>query len=366
MNERLIKEIRKDISKKRLDAVIITDIYKILSLLDIDASFNIIEISFYLLITKKELFLIGDPFSFSLLKIPRGIKIRKADLMSIKKEGFSAIRELKALLEKLKIKKIGSFSGVRLTKFKTVEIPDPFIPFFLMPDEKRVSILKENTSICEKVLSKALCELKNGSTEISIRNTIDEEIYISGGERRAFPTKVIFGKNTSNPFALSNDKKLKNGDAIVINFGIIRLGVGVEIARTYIWETADKFLERTYNDITEIYSKFLSFISYGKIAKEIYKFVLELIKDKGYSKYFVPPINAPLTLSGKGINISEASNFIIKERTVLKPQLNFYFPGKFGIKFQDVFFLEGKNFNLTNFFSKGEANDIADKIGKPC
>ncbi len=356
MNEFLIKEIRKDISEKKLDAVIVTDIYKILYLLGVNASFNIIEIGFYLLVTKKEIFLIGDPFSFSLVEVPRGVKIRKADMMSIRKEGFSPIRKLRALLTELKIKKIGSFGDIRLAKVKTVKIQDPFIKFFLMPDEKRVSIIKENASICEKVLKKCLQELKNDSREISVRNIIDDAIYKFGGERRAFPTKVIFGRNTSNPFALSNNRKLKDGDTMIINFGIIRSGVGIEIARTYLWGNADKFLKKTYNNITEIYRKFLSFISYGKIAKEIYKYVLELIKDRGYDKYFVPPINAPLTLSGKGISISEASNFLIKEGTLLYPQLSFYFPGKFGIKIQDVFFLEGKDFNLTSFFNKGEVD----------
>ncbi len=356
MNESLIKEIRKDISEKKLDAIIVTDIYKILYLLGINASFNIIEIGFYLLITKKELFLIGDPFSFSLLEVPRGVKIRKADLMNIRKEGFSLISELRTLLTELKIRKIGSFGDIRLAKFKTVKIQDPFIKFFLMPDEKRVSIIRENASICEKVLKNCFQDLENDSREISVRNVIDDAIYRFGGERRAFPTKVIFGKNTSNPFALSNNGNLRDGDTIIINFGIIRSGVGVEIARTYLWGTADKFLKKTYNDITGIYRKFLSFISYGKIAKEIYKYVLELIKDKGYDKYFIPPISAPLTLSGKGMSISEVSNFIIKEGTLLYPQLNFCFPGKFGIKFQDVLYLQGKNFNLTNFFTEGEVD----------
>jgi Xaa-Pro aminopeptidase len=364
MNETLIKEIRKNIGEKGLDAAIVTDIYKILHLLGINASFNIIEIGFYLLITPKELFLIVDPFSISLVGIPKGVKIRKVDMMSIRREGFSLISELKTLLAELKVKKIGSFGDIRLAKIKAVKIPDPFVKVFLMPGENRVSILKENASICGKILKESLQELKNDSSEISLRNTIDEAIYRFGGERRAFPTKVIFGKNTSNPFALSNDRKLKDGDAIKINFGIIRSGVGIEISRTYLWGTPDKFLKKTYNDISKIYRKYLSFISYGKIAKEIYKYVLELIKNNGYEKYFVPPVNAPLTLSGKGISISKTSNFIIKERTVLYPQLNFYFPGKFGIKFQDVFFLEGKNFNLTDFFNKGEVNVllVSDKV----
>ncbi len=356
MNETLIKEIRKNISEKKLDAVIVTDIYKVLYLLGISSSFNIIEIGFYLLLTAKEIFLIGDPFSFSLVKIPDGIKVKKTDIMSVREEGFSPVGELNRLLEKLKIKKIGFFDNLRLSKCRTTKIPDPFVEIFLVPDEKRISILKENALICERILREFLRELKDDCVEISLRNIIDEKIYEFGAERRAFPTKVIFGKNTSNPFALSNNGRLKEGDPIFVNFGIIRSGVGIEIARTYIWKTPDKFLEKTYDDITDIYEKFLSFISYGKMAKELYNYVMEIIKGKGYDKNFVPPINAPLTLCRKGINISKTSNFLIKPGTILNPQLSFYFPGKFGIKFQDVFFLGGKNFNLTDFLNKGKVN----------
>jgi Xaa-Pro aminopeptidase len=66
------------------------------------------------------------------------------------------------------------------------------------------------------------------------------------------------------------------------------------------------------------------------------------------------------------MNISENAKFIIKEGTILYPQLSLYFPGEFGIRFQDVFFLSGKEFNLTNFLNEGEANVISDKIGKSC
>jgi Xaa-Pro aminopeptidase len=356
MNETLIKEIRKNISEKKLDAVIITDIYKIIHLLGINSSFNIIELGFYLLLTEKEIFLIGDPFSFSLIKVPGGIKTKKTDIKSVQEEGFSPVGELNRLIEKLKIKKIGFFDNLRLSKCKTIKIPDPFDEIFLMPDESRSSILKENALICEKVLLESLRELRDDCAEISLRNVIDEKIYEFGAERRAFPTKVVFGVNTSNPFALSNNVRLKEGDPIFVNFGIIRSGVGIEIARTYIWKNPDKFLEKTYSDITDIYEKFLSFISYGKIAKELYNYVMEIVKSKSYGKNFIPPINAPLTLGRKGMKISKTSNFLIKPGTILYPQLSFYFPGRFGVKFQDVFFLGGKNFNLTDFLNKGEVN----------
>ncbi|MEO0293767.1 MAG: M24 family metallopeptidase [candidate division WOR-3 bacterium] len=353
MNESLIEKIRENIKEKELDAIVITELYKILFLLGIESSFNIFELCLCLIITKEEILLIGDPFSLSLIKIPPIIKIREINVKNI--EIISFLNDLEELLLEKKLNKIGSFEEIRLPKYKVKKLPDIFDEKFIIPDERRISILKENALICKKVLQDSLKELKTGISEISLRNIIDEKIYQFGGERRAFPTKVIFGENTSNPFGLSNGKKLKEGDLIFINFGIIRSGVGIELARTYLWGGENKFLKKVYNEITEIYEKFLSFISYGKISREIYNYAWKLVKEKNYEKNFFPPLNAPLTLIGKRLKISNTSNFLIKEGTLLYPQMSFYFPGKFGIKFQDVLLLEsGKHVLLTNFLNKGD------------
>lgn len=352
MNKELLGNIRKTISEEKLDAVLLTDIYKILHLLGINASFNFIEIGFYLLITKKEIHLIGDPFSFSQVKVGKEIKKELESLPKFRENAMRPIKRLKDILKKLKIKRIGSFEDIDLPDYEIVSIEDPFLKSFLYPDENRLAILKENSSICNKVLKGTLERIKEGCSEISIRNTIDESIYEFGGERRAFPTKVIFGKNTANPFAISNNTKLKDGDPLFINFGLIRSGVGIEVARTYTIGTPEKEFKELYRKTSTIYRKFLEFLTPGKIIKEVYNYVCELIKENGYTENFIEPLGIPLSPIKNGVIISPNNTSILKPGVILSLQLGLYFPGKYGIRFQDVVILQEKAIILTNYLSK--------------
>ena len=362
MDKELINNIRKIIIEKELDAVLISDIYRILYLLGIPSSFNLIEIGFFLLITREDIYLIGDPFSFSLIKVPKGVKKEVEGIKSLMENGMSPVNRLKGLVKKLKIKKIGSFEDTKLPGFKVVKIDDPFLKLFLFPDENRLAILKENAKICEKVLKDSLKDIKEGCSEIVIRNTIDENIYHFGGERRAFPTKVIFGGNTANPFAISNNNELKEGEPLFINFGIIRSGIGMEIAKTYIMGKSTEELRLAYKNTSGIYKKFLEFLSPGKITGEVYNYVWGLIKKKGYDENFIHPMSTPLPPIRTGIIISPANSSILKPGAILSLKLDFYFPGKFGINFQDVVLLGEKTINLTDFLNKGNPNVITDKI----
>jgi len=357
VDKKLLDSIRRIISEQKLDAVLLTDIYKILHLLEIKASFNIIEIGFYLLITPKEMYLIGDPFSFSLIKIPTGVKKEKENLRELRENAMRPIKRLKELLKKLSIKKIGSFEDIDLPGYEIVSIQDLFLEEFLYPNETLLTILKENAKICENVLSESLSKIKIGCSEISIRNIIDENIYKSGGERRAFPTKVIFGKNTANPFSISNDSRLKSGDLLLINFGLIRSSVGMEVGRTYTIGAANKKLKELYLRASSIYRKYLEFITPGKIAKEVYNYVLDLIEENGYTENFIEPINTPLLPIMDRVIISRNNTVILKPGICLSLQLGFYFPGRYGIRFQDVVILQEKAVNLTNFLNSRSFND---------
>lgn len=351
MDKKLLDNIRKTITEQKLDAVLITNIYKILHLLGINASFNFFEVGFYLLISPKEIHLIGDPFSLSLVKTPKGVKKEEENLKELRETAMRPIKLLKGLLKKLKIKKIGSFDDIEIPDYKVVTIDDPFLSLFLFPDEHRLTLLKENAEICKEVLKETLNKIKIGCSEITIRNIIDENIYKSGGERRAFPTKVIFGENTANPFSISNYNRLEDGDPLHINFGLIRKGIGIEVGRTYTIGTDRKELKELFRKSNSIYKKFLDFITPGKIVKEIHNYVWNLIEENNYAENFIGPISTPLSPLIDGVIISPKNTAILKPGICLSVQLGFHFPGKYGVRFQDVVVVHEKTEILTNFFN---------------
>lgn len=359
MDKNILSTLRKELKEHNLDAILITNPYKIMYLLGIKDSFNLIEVGFYLLITKKGLYLIGDPFSFSLIKTPDGVKKIEESLKALRENRMNPVKGLNTLLKKLRAKKIGLIDRFNLPGYETVSIDDPFIRHFLFPDKKRIDTLKGNAEICNKALEETLKDIKIGVSEIFIRNKIDENIYHFGGERRAFPTKVIFGKNTSNPFSVSNNTRLNDGDPLIINFGLIRSGIGIEVTRSYTIGSSDKNLKELFLNTSNIYSKFLNFLTPGKMVKEVYKYVLEMAKEKGYIDNFLEPISPPLSPNIDGIVFSPNNNSILKPGMLFSTQIGLYFPKKYGIRFQDVIILQDKAVNLTNFLNRKGANVIS-------
>ncbi len=362
MDRKLLENIRKNIKEQKLDAVLIINIYKILNLLGISDSFNFFEVGFYLLITTKHIYFIGDPFSLSIIKVPKGIKKDEANIKELRENGMRPIKLLKRTLKRLKIKKIGAFEEIEIPGYKIIKIDDPFLNLYLFPDENRLSLLDENAKICKEVLKESINKIKMGITEIKLRNIIDENIYKSGGERRAFPTKVIFGRNTSNPFSISNYTKLKDGDTILINFGLIRKGVGMEVGRTFKMGGDKDELNELYKNATNIYKKFIDFLTPGKVIKEIHNYVLNLIEEYNLLDNFIEPISTPISPLMDGIIISPNNSSVLKPGVCLSVQLGFYFPGKYGIRFQDILIMKEKVKIFTDFYNNRGLDVISYQV----
>lgn len=347
MKDNILKELQNIIQDKELDAILITDLYRILYLINSEVSLNIIEADFFLLITQETIYLIGDPFSFNLIDVPENVIAEKTSIADIKDEGFPTLKKLKKLLNKLNIRKIGSFEDIKLDGKKIVNISDPFRNHFIIPDKNRKQQIIENSKICKQVMDELSGEIKEGISEIELRNWIDSSIYRMGGERRAFPTKVIFGGNTANPFAISNASKLKDGDSIIVHFGLIRSGVGVETSRSLIFGESPGEKMKNYRKVNSIYRKLQQFIKPGKIIREINYFITDLIEERNLREHHVPPLSAPLSPMRTGIMITPENDSILKPGSLLSLHLNFSFPGDHGIKVQDLIYVGDRIENLT-------------------
>lgn len=361
-SDKLIKKLRKNIKEKKLDAILIHDLFKILYLLDINDSYNLTELGLFLLITEKKIDLVGDPYTLSMVSVPEQINVVKENLKNFKKNRMRSIDCLKKLLGDRGVKKVGVLDRFNFNSIKEVVINDPFSIEFLFPDDSRIKILKENSKICRKVLEKTLKNIKSGINEIELRNEVDRNIYEFGGERRAFPTRVISGRFSANPFSVSNASTIDEGTPFFINFGIIKSGVGCEITRTFVMGEPDKEFMKIYRPVRYIYDKFVEFLKPGKITKEVYGYVSDMLKKKGYEDYLLEPLSTPLFPTGEGLIISDNRSSILRPGMNLCIQLNLYFPEKYGLRFQDMILLDEESSILTDFFNWRNKSDLSNMV----
>jgi Xaa-Pro aminopeptidase len=70
-----------------------------------------------------------------------------------------------------------------------------------------------------------------GRTELEIAGEIDRAVRQAGFEKTAFDTIVASGPNTAYPHARPTDRRVRNGDLVLLDFGGVLEGYCVDLTR---------------------------------------------------------------------------------------------------------------------------------------
>ena len=343
------EKLRGLIDKYNLDGILIYDLYEILELFNIKKSFNYLEISPFLLITKDELYLIGDIYTIEHIGKIKGVKEFKILSKQFLEDSMSPVGGFIHLIRNLRIRKLGTFEEIKLPNVETVIIEDPLLEETISPSKKKLKVVKECIEILENVFQKTYPKIKKGLREIELRNSVDKEIYRSGGEKRAYPTRVIFGKKTGNPNSVSDYEKLKPGDPIIIDAGVLKQNIGAELTRTFLLGEPEEELTFLYSSLIELRKFLIELIKPGRVVSTIYEDYYNLLKMKNLEDCTFGPLSKPLVPAQKGIFISPKGKYIIEPGMTFTIETALFLPGKYGVKIQDVVRVEDKAEVLTSF-----------------
>ncbi|OQX56425.1 MAG: hypothetical protein B5M53_01510 [Candidatus Cloacimonas sp. 4484_209] len=338
MNER-VSNIRKILDNEGVDCLLIDSPYDVLYILEINQSFNYVELNIVLLLSKDEIYLISNPLAVPFIKefLPQRINLIEAEVSSFKKNHFRYIKEIREIIGSKKFKKIGLTSAQYIDISENcVRMRNPIQLMAAVKDENEIELLRKSSSILKNVYSKLKDKISEGIGEIELRNIIDVELHKEGIERRAFPTKVAFGKKTSNLFPVSTMQTLNKGDIVLIDFGGVYKGYIAEMARTFVYGDAEAKYTEIYDIVSTIYKKVIEFLKPGVVASAVDTLVKDYLNEVGHIQYFYQPLGESTGIIKGGITLAPGSNEILKQGMtfVIEPAL--YIPDWGGIKIKDT------------------------------
>ncbi len=151
-------------------------------------------------------------------------------------------------------------------------------------DDTEIELLKKACEITSSAFLKALSAVKPGAMEYEVEAEIIAEITRKGGNGHSFSPIVASGKNTCVLHYIENDKKLNDGDLLLMDFGAEYAHYAGDLTRTI--PVNGKFSER---------------------QKEVYQACLNVFK--AAKKMFVP---------GNTINKLHAEVCKIMEKELIK------------------------------------------------
>ena len=190
--------------------------------------------------------------------------------------------------------------------------------------------------IAEKGFEHMLEYIKAGRTEREVQLELDYFMLKNGAEGLSFDTIALSGKNTSLPHGVPSDKKIENGEFVLMDFGAVVDGYHSDMTRTVCVGKPSEEMEKVYNIVLDAQLSTLDKVHAGMSGKELDKIARDIISDAGYGENFGHSLG-----HGVGVEIHEnpvaspRREDILPENSVVTVEPGIYLENKFGVRIED-------------------------------
>ena len=185
-------------------------------------------------------------------------------------------------------------------------------------------------------------QLKASMTEKQGAALLESIMQNLGGQGLAFDTIVAFGANTANPHHHNSDRKLKQNEPVLVDFGCKYKGYCSDITRS--WWFGNKISKewQTLFDLVKETHDYAATLARDNIRANTLDSAARDFMDKANvsSKDFIHSLG-----HGLGLKIHQkpffgpSSTDLLKVNTVFTIEPGLYYDGKFGIRYEDTFVL---------------------------
>lgn len=203
--------------------------------------------------------------------------------------------------------------------------------------ERELSMINRAQEICDKAYERILGSVRKGQTERQTASLLSYYLMEYGAEDIAFPTVVLSGENTSNPYLKPSNRKIREGDFLTMEFGAKYKEFSAVMCRTVCAGTVGAAKENAYHGVVCAIADGLKVLRSGLGAKVAESVAKATLNAWSIDKYYISPF-----AHGIGLEINEppllgaGSADMLKSGNVLAVSCAVSVPGKFGIKIGDM------------------------------
>lgn len=227
----------------------------------------------------------------------------------------------------------GLFLGKKITN------GDPIRLFRFVKGKDEVAKMKKSALLNKEAMEKIERELKEGVTEEEVAWSFEKYSREKGASGMAFLPHIAFGKNTSKPHYRSGKTKLKKGDAVLIDTGVILDSYVSDRTRSFLFEGENREYEKMHALVLEAHNRALEKVSIGTPLKVLAETVQEFFREKKVEKLFKHNLGHSLGLEVHEyptLSVTLAGDLVCKEGMVFTIEPGLYIDGHFGIRHENT------------------------------
>jgi|UniRef100_A0A7V3RE49 Xaa-Pro aminopeptidase len=221
-------------------------------------------------------------------------------------------------------------------------------------DDDEINKIRKAIDVAQKALGKTLENFHAGMSEKQFSSLLEYEMVLGGAQKPSFDTIVGSGYRGALPHGLASDKKMENGEMVVVDFGAFVDGYCSDLTRTFAIGNVSEKAKNAYVSVLDAQLKAIEGSKAGMKGKEIDAIARTSLKANKLDQYFGHGLG-----HGLGMDVHESPflntkcDEVINDKTVITFEPGVYIPGEFGIRIEDdVLLTESGHEVLSNFNKK--------------
>lgn len=211
-----------------------------------------------------------------------------------------------------------------------------FLEQRMIKDAEEIACTKAAIAAAEAGFEKLVSRLQIGMTEKDLADELHYLVSREGAEAMSFGTIVGSGARGALAHAFPTEKKIENGDMVVVDFGVMKDGYCSDMTRTLLFGDVSPEHMRIFRLVQESQDKAVEAVRPGVLAKDVEDAHRAVFLREGLDDYALRGLG-----HGIGLQIHECPRIVIGNETVLRPGMIFtvepglYFPDDCGVRTED-------------------------------
>lgn len=298
-----------------------------------------------LVITKKggQLFVDGRYIEFAKKHAPCHVELTTVQAVTAALKSHSHIGFDSVETSYARWKELEKLAGKKL---KPVTKPTDSIRAIKSPEELKE--LKKSATLLWKGFEYIKKQLKVGITEKEVASRFEVFCLQQGASSMAFEPIVAFGKNTAYPHYRPQQARLKKGDTVLVDIGVIVNHYNSDMTRTFFFGKPDPRVVTLHAVVKEAHDAALKICKPGIPLGDLDKAATDVIKRAGLEKYITHSLG-----HGVGLEIHEFPRIkhkgidgdqILREGMVITIEPGLYWEGVGGCRYEDTIVVTKKGY----------------------
>ena len=207
----------------------------------------------------------------------------------------------------------------------------------MVKDEDELDLIRAAVQLGATLFDRALQVLRPGVREVEVAAEMEYAARRAGAEEMSFPTIIASGARSALPHGRASDQPVPAGAFVVCDFGVILRGYCSDQTRTvWVGKPAEDAL-RAYEAVREAQQAAIKAVRPGVSVGEVDAAARNVLHKNGLGRHFTHS-----TGHGVGLEIHESPRVAAGQKEVLKPGMvitiepGVYFPGKWGVRIEDM------------------------------